>query len=83
MMMDKMLASMLGITPDKMGEMIVGFQKMISDIKENQETILQQQGEILAIIRGANNDECSSIGSDDNRTALIGGPVAGSGNGLG
>lgn len=66
--MDKMIASMLGITPEGMHEMVGGFQSMIIGLNAKLTEIQEDQKEILTLLKGK-EDGGSIPGSVDRNSA--------------
>lgn len=62
--MDKMIASMLGITPEGMQQMVTDFRTTISTLGARLETIEQNQAKILALLSEGKTDG-GSIGTTD------------------
>jgi len=63
--MEKMVASMLGLTPEKMSEMVTGFQELLSTLKTRLETIERNQRLIadhlgVSINDGSNDSDSSA-----------------------
>lgn len=79
--MEKMIAQMLGITPEAMNDMVTGFQTLLTSLQTRLATIEQQQREILTILGAIHDDETN--GSPrvlcDNRSDT--GAGSGDGNG--
>lgn len=67
--MEKMIAQMLGITPEQMGEMITGFQSLLTGLQTRLAEIERKQDLILAAMGvqedGGRNDSNSSTGDGD------------------
>lgn len=75
--MEKMIAQMLGITPDDMGKMITGFQELLTGLQTRLSEIERKQDAILAHM-GATPNEYGTDDGNDNRDAS-GGAECGSG----
>lgn len=69
--LEKMIAGMIGVTPEEMTKMIDDFRTMLSGLGETLGTIKDQNAEILTLLK-----EQSNVGSDSNRDA----PSVGSGS---
>lgn len=54
--MDKMIASMLGITPEGMQQMVSDFRTTISTLGARLETIEHKQDEILSLLKEGKSD---------------------------
>lgn len=60
--MDKMIASMLGITPEGMQQMVTDFKNTISSVGSRLQAIEEKQDKILSILEGQINERSSSDG---------------------
>lgn len=62
--MDKMIASMLGITPEGMQQMVADFRTTISTVGARLETIEQKLDKLLSLQSEGKTDGGSSSGND-------------------
>lgn len=58
--LEKMVASMLGVTPEQMQQYIAEFQELLTTLRDRLATIEQKQDEILVRINRDSNDDNGS-----------------------
>ena len=64
-MLQQMLASMLGMTEEEMTETMGGMQTLLKDGVQKLNEIHAQNVEILALLKGRENDNRDSNGNSD------------------
>lgn len=83
--MEKMVASMLGITPEEMGAMMTGFQELLKNLSTTLGDI-KAQGEannalLIALMERLENDGSRNSGKPARKSASIAGPSGGGSGG--
>lgn len=67
--MEKMVAQMLGFTPEQMNETLSGLKTLANDLKQKLDKNCQMQEEILALLKGNSDGERTDCQRDGRSNA--------------